>query len=351
MRVGLVAPPWVAVPPPEYGGTELVVDELATGLQAAGVDVVLFATGDSTCPTPRRWHHARALGTEYRPAPELAHVEAAYRSLVDVDLVHDHTLLGPHWARKHHVPAPVVTTVHGPFLPRLAAHYQRLHQEGVTIVGISRSQAASAPPGVVDRVIHHGITPARYPLGAGDGGYLLFLGRMSEVKGPHRAIEVARRAGLPIRLAAKVREPEEQRFFHEVVEPLLGLDAVYHGEVAHADKVTLLRGAVALLNPIRWAEPFGLVMIEAMACGTPVLAFPEGAATELVAPGVSGFLCSDEADMVDAVHRAAELDRAACRAHVEARFSTRRMVQDHLDLYRQLVGDPDAEGASGAAAC
>lgn len=350
MRVGLIAPPWAPVPPPEYGGTELVVAELATGLQAADVDVVLFATGDSTCPVPLRWHHAQALGTEYRPAPELAHVEAAYRSLGDVDLVHDHTLLGPHWARKHHVTAAIVTTVHGPFLPRLAAHYRRLHREGITIVGISASQAATAPPGVVDHVIHHGISLDRYPLGPGDGAYLLFLGRMSEVKGPHRAIEVARRAGLPIRLAAKVHEPEEHRFLHEVVEPMLGPDAVYLGEVAHAEKVALLRGAVALLNPIRWAEPFGLVMIESMACGTPVLAFPEGSAPELVEPGVSGFLCTDEADMADAVARAARLDRAACRGHVAARFSASRMVQDHVDLYRRLVTDPDATAASGAAA-
>lgn len=344
MRVGLIAPPWAPVPPPEYGGTELVVAELATGLQAAGVEVVLFATGDSTCPVPLRWHHRKALGTEYRPAPELAHVAAAYRSLRDVDVVHDHTILGPHWARKRHLALPVVTTVHGALLPRLAAHYGRIHREGIHVVGISHAQAATAPPGVVDRVIHHGVSPERYPLGAGDGGYVAFLGRVCEEKGPHLAIQAARRAGMPIRLAAKVSEPEERRFFTEVVEPMLGPDTEFLGEVGHEAKVDLLQHAAALVNPIRWDEPFGLVMIEAMLCGTPVATFREGAAPELVEDGVTGFLCADEADLALAVGDAATLDRAACRARAAERFGTDRMVREHLDLYRALIS---ASGGSG----
>lgn len=355
MRVGLVAPPWVPVPPPEYGGTELVVAELATGLQRAGVEVVLFATGDSTCPVPLRWHHPGALGTEYRPAPELAHVEAAYRALQDVDVIHDHTLLGPHWARKHAVPAPVVTTVHGAFLPRLAAHYERLHREGVHVVAISEAQAAAAPPGVVERVIHHGIDPARYPLGAGEGGYVAFLGRMSADKGPHRAILAARAAGVPIRLAAKVRLQDEQRFFAEVVAPLLGPDTTFLGEVGHEAKVSLLQGASALVNPIGWDEPFGLVMIEAMMCGTPVVTFPAGAARELVDDGVTGFRCPDLVGLADAIAAARTLDRSTCRARAVERFSTARMVAEHLELYRSVLGatggsGPQPGGAIGRAA-
>jgi len=346
MRVGLIAPPWAPVPPPEYGGTELVVAELATGLEAAGAEVILFATGDSTCPVPRLWHHRKALGTAYRPAPELAHVAAAYRALGEVDVVHDHTILGPHWARKRHLAVPVVTTVHGPLRPRLAAHFERIRREGVHVVGISHAQAASAPPGVVDRVIHHGVSPDRYPLGAGDGGYVAFLGRMCEEKGPHLAIQAAREAGVPIRLAAKVAEPEEHRFFTQVVEPMLGPGTRFLGEVGHAAKVELLQGAAALLNPIRWEEPFGLVMVESMLCGTPVVTFAEGAAPELVDDGVTGFLCADAADLVRAVAAAATLDRAACRARAAERFSTRRMVREHLDLYRSLVG---ATGGSGPA--
>lgn len=344
MRVGLIAPPWAPVPPPEYGGTELVVAELATGLEAAGADVVLFATGDSTCPVPLCWHHPRALGTEYRPGPELVHVAAAYRSLSDVDVIHDHTILGPHWARKRRLDLPIVTTVHGAFLPRRTAHYERIHREGIHIVGISHAQAATAPGTVVDSVIHHGVSPERYPLGTGDGGYVAFLGRVCEEKGPHLAIEAARRAGVPIRLAAKVSEPEEHRFFTEVVEPLLGPDAQFLGEVGHAAKVDLLQGATALVNPIRWDEPFGLVMIESMLCGTPVVTFPEGAAPELVDNGVTGFLCTDEAALGPAIAAASTLDRAACRAHAAERFSTERMVREHLDLYRALVS---ATGGSG----
>jgi glycosyltransferase involved in cell wall biosynthesis len=346
MRVGLLAPPWAPVPPPEYGGTELVVAELATGLAAAGVEVTLFATGDSTCPVPLRWHHPRALGTAYRPGPELEHVAAAYRSLGEVDVVHDHTILGPHWARKRRLPVPVVTTVHGPFLPRLGSHFGRVHQEGVHVVGISRAQASTAPAVVVDSVIHHGVSPDRYPLGPGDGGFVAFLGRVCEEKGPHRAIEAARRAGVPIRLAAKATAPDERRFLAEVVEPMLGPDATFLGEIGHQAKVELLQGAAALVNPIRWDEPFGLVMVESMLCGTPVVTFPEGAATELVDEGVTGYLCTEEDDLPRAIEAAARLDRPACRARAVERFSTRRMAANHLDLYRALLG---ATGGSGPA--
>lgn len=342
MHIGLIAPPWVATPPPEYGGTELVVGELAVGLVAAGVQVSLFATGDSTSPVHRGWHHPRALGTGFRPRPELEHVEAAYGFLLDagVDLVHDHTILGPHWARKRNLPVPIVTTNHGPFIPRMAAHFSRVHRMGVTVVGISHAHAATAPPGVVGRVIHHGLDPSRYPVGRGDGGYVAFLGRMCEEKGPHRAILAARKAGIPIRLAAKVAEPAERAFFEEHVEPLLGPDAVFLGEVGHDAKVELLQGAMALVNPIRWNEPFGLVMIEAMLCGTPVVGFPEGAARELIEDGVTGYRCLDEDDIARALLDIGSIDRAACRVRAVERFSTGRMVADHLDLYRQVLSQP-----------
>jgi len=338
VRIGLIAPPWVATPPPEYGGTELVVGELAVGLEAAGVEVSLFATGDSTSPVCRGWHHPRALGTGYRPLPELEHVAAAYDLLRDVDLVHDHTILGPHWARKRGLSVPIVTTNHGPFIPRMAAHFSRVHRRGVTVVAISHAHAATAPPGVVDRVIHHGLDPARYPLGRGDGGYVAFLGRMCEEKGPHRAILAARRAGIPIRLAAKVAEPAEKRFFREKVEPLLGPDAVFLGQVGHEAKVELLQGAMALVNPIRWDEPFGLVMIESMLCGTPVVAFPEGSARELVEDGLTGYRCADEGAIARALQGIESFDRAACRVRAIERFSTERMVRNHLDLYRHVLG-------------
>ncbi|HEX4868816.1 MAG TPA: glycosyltransferase family 4 protein [Acidimicrobiales bacterium] len=350
MRIGLIAPPWVPVPPPVYGGTELVVAELAAGFHRAGCEVRLFATGDSTSPVPTEWHFPHALGTEFRPDDELAHVAAAYRSLHDVDLIHDHTVSGALWAAQRGVTIPLVTTVHGELTGSMGSHYARMATEGIHIVAISESQRQTAPWAMIESVIHHGIEVDRFPVGAGDGGYVLFLGRMHPDKGPHRAVEAARLAGVPIRLAAKMREPAEHRYFADVVEPMLGPDAVYLGEVSQRDKVDLLAGAMALVNPIRWPEPFGLVMIEAMACGTPVLTFPEGAAPEIVEDGETGFLCGDVEGLADAIRRvgAGALQRAACRERAVEHFSTERMVREHLALYQRVLasGDQWVEAAS-----
>ncbi|HVX21588.1 MAG TPA: glycosyltransferase family 4 protein [Acidimicrobiales bacterium] len=355
MHIGLVAPPWTPVPPPLYGGIELVVDELARGFQAAGHEVTLFTTGDSTCPVPRRWVLAEAEGMRIGAAvPELRHVIGAYRALADCDVIHDHTLAGPLLAESllaesllagpgapgRKGPA-VVTTVHGPLDEDLVALYETMAGR-VPIVCISEAQHRPAPQVPVARVIHHGIDSSLFPMGDGrgdgDGRYCLFLGRMAPDKGADRAIAAARQAGVRLLMAAKMREPGEVRYFTEQVEPLLGPDAVYLGEVPHEQKLALLQGAAALLFPIRWNEPFGLVMLEAMASGTPVLAFPEGAAPEVVVDGKTGFLCRDEAAMAEAIGRLDELDRADCRAAVEGYFSTGRMVADHLDLFEELVG-------------
>jgi glycosyltransferase involved in cell wall biosynthesis len=335
LRIGMIAPPWVTVPPTVYGGTELVIDELARGLVAAGCDVTLFTTGDSTCPVPRRWLYPTALGTVAEPLEELRHVERAYRDLAGLDVIHDHTISG---AVLRAAPAcpPVVTTVHGELTPALRPRYAAA-AERVRVIAISHAQRRTAPEVPVAAVIHHGIDLDRSPLGAGEGGYVLFLGRMSETKGAHRAIQVARAAGRRIILAAKMWESAELRYFAEEVEPLLGPDATYVGEVGNERKFELLRGAVALLNPIRWPEPFGLVMIEALLCGTPVLSFAEGSAPEIVEHGRTGYLCLDEEDMAARLSQVVDLDRAACRASIAARFSTERMVADHLALYRRVV--------------
>jgi glycosyltransferase involved in cell wall biosynthesis len=208
----------------------------------------------------------------------------------------------------------------------------------VPLLAVSHAQCRPAPHIPIARVIHHGIDAEEFPFGDGSGGFALFLGRMAEEKGPHRAIAVARKAGLPVVLAGKMREPWEQEFFEAEVQPLLGEDATYLGEVPHERKVELLARAKALLFPIRWNEPFGLVMLEALACGTPVLAFREGAAPEVVEHGTTGFLCDDEEDMAAALARVEELDRRACRAAVEGYFSTRRMVAEHLEVYEELAG-------------
>ena len=340
LHIGLLAPPWVPVPPTVYGGTELVIDLLARGLRQAGHDVTLFTTGDSTCPVPRRSLYDRALGTAVAPVGEAAHVERGYRELTDagVDVIHDHTLVGPVSPSLHPAGVPVVTTVHGQFTPEFEELYTAASRHGVRVVAISESQRNSAPHVPVAAVIHHGVDLAAYPFGTG-GDDLVFLGRMSPDKGVHRAIEVARAAGRRLVIAAKMWEPAEHRYFHEVVKPMLGPDAVYIGEVAGPEKVRLLGSARAILNPIRWPEPFGLVMIEALACGTPVVAFPEGAAPEIVDHGRTGFLCADEHDMADRVGQVGGLSRQACRDSVRDRFSAERMVADHLALYRRALDD------------
>ena len=346
MQVGIISPPWVAVPPPVYGGTELVVDVLARGLAARGHDVRLFATGDSSCPVRTDWVYRQALGTLAGSDAELHQVIRAYEALRGVDIVHDHTILGPLYAQTIATP-PVVTTNHSPFTAEIRDVYTAIGRSA-TIVAISRAQRAAAPEIPIERVIHHGIDVDRVPFGDGTGGYVAFLGRMSPDKGPDRAIRAARKAGVRLVIAAKMWEPAERRYFEAEVAPQLGDDAVFIGEVGGRAKYDFLRNAVALLNPIRWMEPFGLVMVEALACGTPVITFSEGAAPEIVEHGQSGFLCDDERDMAEAVSRIGAIDRRACRRRAEVAFSSARMVADHERLYRDVLKGAVAGGSADA---
>ncbi len=337
MRIALIAPPWTPVPPDLYGGIELVVDRLARGFQAAGHEVLLFTTGDSTCDVPRKWTYEQAQGTKIGMAlPEINHALAAYDAVQGYDIVHDHTLMGPPYSALF-PELKVVTTVHGNFDSDLAALYERVSPK-VPTIAISHAQRRPAPHIPIARVIHHGLDAVEFPFGDGAGGYCLFLGRMSPDKGAHRAIEACRKAAIPLIMAAKMREVAEHEYFDHFVRPHLSHEVQYLGEVPHAEKLELLAGARALVFPIRWNEPFGMVMIEAMACGTPVLAFPEGAAPEVVEDGKTGFLCHDETDMAEAISRVDQIDRATCRAAVEGYFSTTRMVDEHLALFHTLLG-------------
>ncbi len=336
MRIAIIAPPWVPVPPPLYGGTEAVLDALARGLTTAGHDVLLYTTGDSTCPVPRSWtyEHAPGIGSGGVVA-ELRHVIDAYAAVRDADVIHDHTLVGPVYAERF-AGLPVVTTNHGPFDRDLATVYRAVGHR-VPIIAISHHQASTARDVPIAAVIHHGVDTAQFPVGAGNGGYALFLGRMNPDKGVHTAARIARAAGVPLRIAAKMREPAELDYFNERVKPLLGGSIEYLGEVGGRDKLNLLAGAACLLNPIAWPEPFGMVMIEALACGTPVVATPCGAAPEIVDDGITGFVCSDEHALLTALRKVTELDRAACRRAVKDRFSAARMAEDHIDLYTSAL--------------
>jgi glycosyltransferase involved in cell wall biosynthesis len=359
LRVGIVAPPGLPGPPVGYGGTESMIDGLARGLQAAGHEVRLWTTEESTCPVP---HHSTAPSDREgmgRAVRELRHVIEGYDWLVaeGCQVIHDHTVAGPFVAAagRAEPEVPVVMTNHGPFSDRDLAAIFRAAQAHAAIVAISSDQAATGRRhGItVTRVIHHGIDHRLYEPGDGrgddEGPYLLFLGRMNPDKGVEQAIDAARAAGERLLIAAKMNEPAEHEFYEQVIRPRCdGHRIVYLGEVGGADKVRLLGGATALLNPIRWPEPFGLVMVEALAAGTPVITRRCGAAPEIVEDGVTGFVCDDDTELVHAIGRVRELDRRACRASVEQRFSIERMVRDHVELYRSVITARSAVGSSGA---
>lgn len=350
LSVGILAPPWLPVPPPAYGGTESFLDTLGRGLKAAGHDVLLFTTGDATCKVRRRFCFRNAVGIGSGGAiQEARQVIEGYEALAGSDVVHDNTLIGPLYARS--LPGrPVVTTTHGPFDENLSPIFKAVHRR-VPVVAISHHQASTAHGWAPTTVIHHGIDLERFPVGAGGGGYALFLGRMNPEKGVEVAARVARAAGVPLLIAAKMQEPLELEYFESQVRPLLGREVEYLGEVGFTDKVELLGRATCLLNPIQWPEPFGLVMVESLACGAPVVASARGAAPELVDEGVTGYLCRGERSLAKALQKAADLDRAACRQAAEERFSASRMVEAYVELYRSVIG-PTARLAepSGSAA-
>ena len=342
MRIGLIAPPWVSVPPLGYGGTEVVIDNLARGLHDRGHDVRLFMIGDSTCPVQRDFLYEAPRVPMGTSVDEAAHVLAAYDALADVDLIHDHTILGPLLAARAGLRRPpVVSTHHGAFTLENRRIFAAIAQHAA-VVAISHDQASHAPDVPVAAVIHHGIDLDVYRPGSGDGGYLLFLGRMSPDKGVDLAIRAARAAGRPLVLACKIREPAERTYFEQVVQPLLGSDDDLRIEPAIDEQLDLLRGAVALVNPISWDEPFGLVMVEALATGTPVLAFARGAAPEIIEHGRTGYFCSNEADLITAIGNAPLLDRRRCRAAAEKRFSLQHMVSNYEALYGRVLGHPSA---------
>ena len=345
MRIAMISTPFVSVPPPRYGGTELIVAELVTGLAAAGHEVTLFATGDSV-PPPGVDLHARFADAVWPPDPyaELDHVSWAVEKLLAdgrrFDVVHAHVPAALPFAALLGV--PLVYTVHhddGVDYARLRSLYQRCRAH---FVAISARQRELMPELAGAHVVHHGVDPRRYRFGRGDGGYCAFLGRFAREKGVHLAIDAARAAGMAIRLGGGPHWKDGDYFSAEVV-PRLSLPGVAHlGLVGGAPKLELLARACALLFPIDWEEPFGLVMIEAMLSGTPVLAFGRGAVPEVVEEGVTGFVCRDFADMVARLGQLDCFDRAACRRRALERWTTARMVRDHLALYERIqpwIGD------------
>ena len=339
MRVAILAPPWFPVPPSGYGGIEWVVAILADALADADHDVTLFASGDSRTraklaavyqEAPRRM-----IG---RSQPELHHVLACYARADEFDVINDHTgMLGASLGQA--VATPVVHTVHGPLDGEPGEVYESVARVAPTtrLVSISMNQRKPRPDlpwvGNIPNALDFSVYPfKRYP-----GEYLLFLGRLSPDKGAHRAIAGAIETGLPLKIAGKKQDPKELTYFKELIEPHLVDGIEYLGEVSHGEKVELLQHARATLFPIEWEEPFGLVMIESMACGTPVIATRWGAVPEVIEHGRSGIIVDDYRIIPAALEEADRLDPHVIRRYVEEEFSPERMVRDYVAAYREAI--------------
>jgi glycosyltransferase involved in cell wall biosynthesis len=340
VRIAILAPPWFAVPPSGYGGIEHVVSLLADGLVDAGHDVTLFASGDSRTKAELAAVYPEAPSAQIgRSFWEMRHVLSCYERAEDFDIVNDHS--GPPAAALAGGSAvPVVHTVHGPLTGEPGVLYEQVVKVAprLGLISLSLNQRSPKPhfPWVAN--CPNAIDLSIYPSKPHRGEYLLFLGRMSPDKGAHRAVAVAMELELPLKLAGKMQEPKEKEYFSTYVEPHLGLHGMeYLGEVPHGTKVELLQDARATLFPIEWEEPFGLVMIESMACGTPVIATRWGAVPEVIEHRRSGIIVDDYRQMAAALDEVDALDPMECRRYVEESFSAERMVQDYVAAYEAAL--------------
>jgi glycosyltransferase involved in cell wall biosynthesis len=344
LRIAMLAPPWIPIPPPGYGGIEYVVALVTDALVDRGHDVELFCTPGSSSKA------------KVHPLLSKAHPEAIERSLFEADhvglaleafdaaaaegnafdVIHNHCGYTP-LAIADRIAAPVVHTVHGPFDEDSSEFYDHHGSKG-GLVCISRSQAGYAPPGAkVVAVVYNPIDVDAWPVGLQKQDYLLWLGRFVPDKGPHRAIKIAQITGRPLILAGVV-QPGFERFFANEIQPHIDDRQIrYVGEVGGARKQQLFADAFAFLMPISWPEPFGMVIVESLAAGTPVLAFSHGAAPEIVEHGKNGFLVNDELEMASMVEKCAELDPAECRRSAE-RFHPSRVAAGYEAVFYEAIG-------------
>lgn len=339
LRIAIVAPLFESVPPKLYGGTERVVSYVTEELVRQGHEVTLFASGDSQTTAHLRATTRQGLRLDADCLDPLAHhmimLDEVSAAAMDFDLVHFNTDY-LHFPLVRHLGRPAVTTLHGrldsPDMVPLYRHFSRM-----PLISISNAQRAPLPWANWVATVYHGVPEHAFALQPACGSYLAFMGRMSPEKGPDHAIEIARRAGMPLRMAAKV-DRTDQEYFDQRIRPLLrGPGVEYIGEIGEAEKQEFLGGAAALLFPIVWPEPFGLAMIEAMACGTPVIAWRHGSVPEVVDEGITGYIADDVEQAVAAVAKCRSHDRAACRRAFEARFTAARMARDYVAEYRRLI--------------
>jgi glycosyltransferase involved in cell wall biosynthesis len=344
MKIAQLSPLWESVPPQLYGGTERIVSYLTEELVRQGHEVTLFASGDSKTAAELRACCARALrlhetGLVNRDAPLILMQEKALGAASgEFDIIHSHLdFLSFPMSRRAH--APVVTTLHGRLdLPELQPIFHEYAE--MPVVSISNAQRKPLPQASWAGTVYHGIPKDLYSLHERPGSYLAFLGRISPEKCPDQAIEVAKRVGMPLRIAAKV-DPADHAYFKEKIERLLDHPLIeYVGEINDAEKNDFLGEAAALLCPYDWPEPFGLVLIEAMACGTPVLAYRQGSIPEVIDHGVTGYVCDNIGEMAQAVAGLSLIDRGRCRDIFEKRFTVERMVKDYLAIYETMTAAP-----------
>jgi glycosyltransferase involved in cell wall biosynthesis len=336
VRIALIAAPFIAVPPAEYGGTELFVGQLAEGLSKAGVDAVVYANGESTVQAERRWLYERSMWPIKQPERawlrELNHTSWAVRdALKDCDIIHMQSPQG--LAFSHFVDRPFILTLHGPHEDYLSEYYARYPEVQYVCISDAQCRKESLPH---QRTIHHGIDLSLYRLVENKQQYLSFIGRIAPIKGTHLAIEVAQRTGIPLKIAGEV-QPAFREYFESKIRPKIdGKLVEYIGPADLQAKNELLGNSMAMLFPIQWNEPFGLVMVEAMACGTPVIALTGGSVPEVVVEGVSGHVCRSIREMTRCI-RDLNTKPADVRRYVEQNFSVEVMVRSYINLYQETL--------------
>ncbi|PZO38189.1 MAG: glycosyl transferase [Pseudanabaena frigida] len=342
MRIAQVAPLWEQVPPPAYGGTELVVSLLTEELVKRGHDVTLFASGDSTTSAKLESVHPRALRLDTSVKDpniyDMLNISRVYENAERFDIIHSHVgcVALPY---TNLVKTPTVHTLHGIFTSDNEKLFTHVRKQ--PFVSISNSQRDTSLGLNYVSTIYNGIAPNTYNFypQPEHPPYLAFLGRMSPEKGAHLAIEIAKRSGWHLKMAGKIDAVDLEYFKNQVQPHIDGKQIEFLGEANHQQKNILMGGAVATLFPITWREPFGLVMIESMVTGTPVVAMSLGSAPEVIAHGVSGFLCHNVNECIDAIALAAQLDRYACREHVLINFTAKRMADGYEAVYQKLLGE------------
>jgi glycosyltransferase involved in cell wall biosynthesis len=338
LRIAMVAPPYYTVPPAGYGGVEAVMADLIDALVAGGHHITLIGAGSHGTAAQEflTTYDVPVPGQLGEPLPEILNAARVAKALstVEVDLVHDHTVAGPLLAAGREV--PTVVTAHGPVSGDLGRVYQELGP-ALHLVALSETQRAAAPDLPWVATVHNAIRVDSFPFRADKDDFALFLGRVHPEKAPHVAIDAARAAGVPLVLAGKCSEPIEREYYRNEVEPRLGPDIQLLGVAGPDTKRDLLSRARCLLFPICWDEPFGLVLIEAMACGTPVVALRHGAVEELLRDGVTGLVVDKDSELPDAILASSSLDPGACRREAEERFDVARMAGSYEQVYREVL--------------